>query len=262
MNTYDNLTLDLANGILKIAIDRPSKLNALNLATLKELDEVINYIQESPAEVKAVILTGAGEKAFVAGADISEFVDANEEKAQDFAKKGQHILKKMENLNVPVIAIVNGYALGGGCELAMAAHMRIAVKSAKFGQPEVNLGLIPGYGGTQRLTQLIGKGRAFEYLMTADMITAEKALAYGLVNHVTEGILAAHDLAEEILQKIMTKAPLAVGHVVSAVNAQDQDGVDGYDVEAKSFAACFNTADFKEGITAFIEKREATFNGQ
>lgn len=262
MESYDNLSTDLNNGILTITINRESKMNALNRATMLELKDIFQYIQDNPREIRSVILTGAGEKAFVAGADISEFSGVNEMSARKFAEEGQEIFQAIEHCHTPVVAVVNGFALGGGCELAMAAHMRVAVKAAKFGQPEVNLGLIPGYGGTQRLTQLIGKGRAFEYLMSADMLSADQALEYGLVNYVEEDKAAANAKAVEILTKIQSKAPVAIGLVIDSVNAHFEDGVNGYQTEANSFAGCFATEDFKEGVAAFLEKRKADFKGE
>ncbi|MEQ8905563.1 enoyl-CoA hydratase-related protein [Ekhidna sp.] len=262
MESYENLALDLVDGILTITINRESKMNALNRATMLELRDAFQYVQDNPKDIRGVILTGAGEKAFVAGADITEFTGLSEMHARKFAEEGQEIFQSIENSHTPVIAVVNGFALGGGCELAMAAHMRIAVSAAKFGQPEVNLGLIPGYGGTQRLTQLIGKGKAYEYLMSADMISAEQAMAMGLANHVEADKEAALTKAKEILQKIATKAPIAIGLVIDSVNAHYETGVNGYQTEANAFAGCFGTEDFKEGVAAFLEKRKADFKGE
>lgn len=262
METYNNLLLDLQDRILTITINRESKLNALNQETMSELKDAFQYVYDNPKDVRGVILTGAGEKAFVAGADISEFTGVNELTARKFAEGGQEVFQFIENCHTPVIALVNGFALGGGCELCMAAHMRVAVSAARFGQPEVNLGIIPGYGGTQRLTQLIGKGRAFEYLMSADMISADQALAYGLVNYVEENKADAFEKSKEILNKIAGKAPVAIGMVIDSVNAMFEDGVNGYLTEANSFAGCFNTDDFKEGVSAFLEKRKANFKGE
>lgn len=262
MEAYDNLALDLNEGILTIVINRESKMNALNRATMLELKEAFQYVQDNPQDIRGVILTGAGEKAFVAGADISEFTGLSEMHARKFAEEGQEIFQSIEDCHTPVVAVVNGFALGGGCELAMAAHMRIAVASAKFGQPEVNLGLIPGYGGTQRLTQLIGKGRAFEYLMSADMISADQAESWGLVNYVEADKAAALQKGIELLRKIGTKAPVAIGLVIDSVNAMFETGANGYQAEANAFAGCFATEDFKEGVSAFLEKRKANFKGQ
>ncbi|MEO1254331.1 MAG: enoyl-CoA hydratase-related protein [Bacteroidota bacterium] len=262
MESYENLVLDLQDGILTITINRESKMNALNRATMLEIRDVFQYVQDNPKDIRGVILTGAGEKAFVAGADISEFSGLSEMHARKFAEEGQEIFQSVEDCQTPVIAVVNGFALGGGCELAMAAHMRVAVSSAKFGQPEVNLGLIPGYGGTQRLTQLIGKGKAFEYLMSADMIPADEAKELGLANYIEADKSAAHAKAVEILNKIATKAPVAIGLVIDSVNAYYETGVNGYQTEANAFAGCFGTEDFKEGVAAFLEKRKANFKGE
>lgn len=262
MENYENLAVDLVDKILTISINRESKMNALNLATMHDLKDVFQYVYDNPKDVRGVILTGAGDKAFVAGADITEFTGVNEMNARKFAEEGQEIFQSIESCHTPVVAVVNGFALGGGCELAMAAHMRVATSAAKFGQPEVKLGLIPGYGGTQRLTQLIGKGRAFEYLMNADMLSAEQANEFGLVNYVEADKEAAMNKAKEILGKIMTQAPVAIGLVVDSVNAHFESGSNGYQTEANSFARCFATEDFKEGVSAFLEKREANFKGE
>lgn len=260
MPEFKNLVISDANGIRTITINRESKLNALNQETVGELDAVFQQVVDDK-KVKGVIITGSGEKAFVAGADISEFMGVTEMHARKFAEEGQEIFRKIEECNVPVVAVVNGFALGGGCELAMACHMRVATANARFGQPEVNLGLIPGYGGTQRLTQLVGKGRAFEYMMTADMIDANRAYEIGLVNHVEDDKATALAKAEEILSKIATKAPIAIGQVIDCVNAVFGTD-DGYQVEANAFANCFSTEDSKEGIDAFLNKRAAQFKGK
>jgi enoyl-CoA hydratase len=260
MAEYNNLSLSTNGNILTITINRESKLNALNHETLAELKETIQSVHDDK-EVRGVILTGAGEKAFVAGADISEFTELNELNARKFAEEGQEIFDLIEKCHSPVIAVVNGFALGGGCELAMACHMRVAVQSAKFGQPEVNLGIIPGYGGTQRLTQLIGKGRALEYMMTADMIDANTAKDWGLVNYVEADKEAALAKATEILTKVESKAPIAIELIVSCVNAHFNKEENGFQTEANSFARCCGTDDFKEGAAAFLEKRKANFTG-
>lgn len=255
---YTTLLTSLENGIFFVTVNRPDKLNALNKDVMNDLDAVLNEI-ESNAEIKAVIITGSGQKAFVAGADISEFVGLNTEEGKALAKKGQDIFFRIENCTKPVVAAVNGFALGGGCELAMACHFRVASDNAKFGQPEVNLGLIPGYGGTQRLVQLIGKGRALELVMTGNMIDASIALEYGLVNHV----VPQDDLlpkAKMILEQIIAKAPLAIAKCITAANAVFSNE-NGYDVELKSFGDCFNTNDMKEGTAAFLEKRKPQFKG-
>lgn len=261
--SYQTLLTDLSEGIFTITINRPDKLNALNKVVMDELNDVIDVIYKND-KIKSAIITGTGNKAFVAGADISEFQDLNKEQGMDMAKKGQDIFFKIENSPKPIIAAVNGFALGGGCELAMSCHFRIASENAKFGQPEVNLGLIPGYGGTQRLTQLIGKGRAIELLITANMIDANTALQYGLVNYV----VAQEELlnkAKSILKVINSKAPLAVASCIKCANVVGQEtnngGYGGYATELSEFGKCFNSNDVKEGISAFLEKRKADFKG-
>jgi len=261
MADYNNLMVTNEDGILTITINRPDKLNALNLATIEELRQAFQEIYDNE-QIKSVILTGAGDKAFVAGADISEIADLNEMNGRKFAESGQEVFSMIENCPKPVIAAVNGFALGGGCELAMACHFRIATSNAKFGQPEVNLGIIPGYGGTQRLTQLIGKGKALELMMTADFIAAEEALKLGLINHITTSQEALMELANSLLQKINSKAPLAIGMVIESVNAYYANDENGYQTEANSFAACCKSEDFKEGTKAFLEKRAAEFKGE
>jgi len=261
MTQYENLLLSDSNGILTITINRESKLNALNQQTLDELRNAIQSIYDS-RDIKGVIITGAGEKAFVAGADIKELSQVNEMNARKFAENGQEIFDMIENCHTPIIAVVNGFALGGGCELAMACHMRVASTSAKFGQPEVNLGIIPGYGGTQRLTQHVGKGKALELMMTGDMLGADEAKSLGLVNHVEENQQATIEKAVEILNKIGKKGPIAIGLVVDSVNAVFNNDQNGYQIEANSFASCCGSKDFKEGTEAFLEKRKANFIGE
>jgi len=257
---FQTIITNLQDGIFTITINRPDKLNALNKDVISELGQALDEVY-SNKEIKTVLLTGAGEKAFVAGADISEFTALDAAAGAALAKKGQdEVFNKIENCPKPVVAAVNGFALGGGCELAMSCHFRTASEGAKFGQPEVNLGLIPGYGGTQRLTQLIGKGKAMELMMTADMIGAEEAKALGLVNHV----FPAAELIEstrKILTKIQTKAPVAVAKVIACVNDAAVGAAQGFDNEITRFGECFATADMKEGTTAFIEKRKAVFTG-
>jgi enoyl-CoA hydratase len=261
---YKTLLTSLENGIFTVTINRADKMNALNSEVMADLHELANEI-ESNAEIKAVIITGAGQKAFVAGADISEFVGLDNKQGLALAKKGQDIFSRFENASKPIVAAVNGFALGGGCELAMACHFRIASDNAKFGQPEVNLGLIPGYGGTQRLVQLIGKGRALELLLTGNMIDASIALEYGLVNHVVpqEDLLPK---AKMILDQIVAKAPLAVRGCIKAANAVFGPMADktqnGFDVEVNEFGNCFSTEDMKEGTSAFLEKRKPHFKGK
>ncbi|OUR98128.1 enoyl-CoA hydratase [Flavobacteriales bacterium 33_180_T64] len=259
--SYQNILSSTTNGITTITVNRSSKLNALNKATIEELHEAFDDANKSK-NTKVIIITGSGEKAFVAGADISEFADFDVKNGGKLAAKGQELLFDfIENLATPVIAAVNGFALGGGLELAMACHFRIASVNAKMGLPEVSLGVIPGYGGTQRLPQLVGKGRAMEMVMTAGMIDANKALDYGLVNHVTnEGDLMA--LAEKIAGKIMRNSSVAIKGAIKSINANFKDGVDGYKTEIKQFGKCFGTEDFKEGTTAFLEKRKADFPGK
>lgn len=258
---FTHLLLDNQNGILTITINREKKLNALNLRVIQELKMAFDKVYNE-AEIKAVIITGAGEKAFVAGADISEITEISADNARGFAEGGQEVFAKIEDCPKPVIALVNGFALGGGCELAMACHMRVASQNAKFGQPEVNLGIIPGYGGTQRLSMLVGKGKAFELMLTGDMIGAEEAQSLGLVNHVTQNADEAREKAEKILKKIMSKAPVAIGQVIASINDYYNYAADGYQTEANSFAVCCKTEDFKEGTRAFLEKRKANFTGE
>lgn len=258
---YQTLLTDLQEGTLVVTINRPDKLNALNKDVIEELGKVMNDVYNN-ADIKSVILTGAGEKAFVAGADISEFTSLDENGGAELARRGQQgVFDKIENSPKPVIAAVNGFALGGGCELAMSCHFRLASENAKFGQPEVNLGLIPGYGGTQRLTQLIGKGKSMELMMTADMIGAAEAKELGLVNYV----LPAAELmakAKEITQKIHTKAPVAIAKVIACVNDAAKGDSNGFSNEIKRFGECFATADMREGTAAFMEKRKAIFKGE
>lgn len=258
---YQTLLTDLQDGTLVITINRPDKLNALNKDVIEELSKAIDEVYNN-AEIKSAIITGAGEKAFVAGADISEFTSLDAAGGAALAKKGQDmVFDKIENSPKPIIAAVNGFALGGGCELAMSCHFRLASENAKFGQPEVNLGLIPGYGGTQRLTQLIGKGKSMELMMTADMIGAAEANALGLVNYVLP-LAELIGKAKEILQKIHTKAPVAVAKVIACVNDAAKGETAGFANEIKRFGECFSTEDMKEGTGAFLEKRKAIFKGK
>lgn len=259
MTPFDNLLTSVDNHIMTITVNRPTSLNALNIQTIEEINMAIEQAKNNP-DVKGIIITGAGNKAFVAGADISEIAELNEVNGRKFAERGQSVFENIENCEKPVVAAINGFALGGGCELAMACHIRVATASAKFGQPEVNLGLIPGYGGTQRLTRLVGKGKALELMMTGDIISANEAHAIGLVNHVVDDSKALEEKVEGILHKIMTKAPLAVGLVISCANTVDTNE-DGYLVEANAFAHCCNTQDKQEGTAAFLEKRSPVFKG-
>lgn len=255
---FENILVEKENRIAIVTINRPSKLNALNKVTINELHEALKGLADDN-EIRVIILTGSGEKAFVAGADISEFANFDSSQGAELAAKGQELLFNfIQNLPKPVIAAVNGFALGGGLELAMSAHFRVASDNAKMGLPEVTLGVIPGYGGTQRLPQLIGRGRAMEMILTAQMIDAQKALAYGLVNEVvSQQELLSY--AKSIAEKICKNSPNAIKEAIEAVNANFEDGVNGYEVEIKNFGNCFGTSEFIEGTTAFLEKRKANF---
>ncbi|TJY34698.1 enoyl-CoA hydratase/isomerase family protein [Pontimicrobium aquaticum] len=259
--TFKNILVNTNNSIATITINRPSKLNALNRVTINELHEALKSIKDDPKS-KVIIITGSGEKAFVAGADISEFADYSVEEGSNLAAQGQkQLFDFIENFNKPIIAAVNGFALGGGLELAMACHFRVASTNAKMGLPEVSLGVIPGYGGTQRLPQLVGKGRAMEMIMTAGMIDSNQALSYGLVNHVkTQDELLS--FCESLTSKIMRNSSVAISAGIKAINAGFTDGIDGYQAEIDEFGKCFGTEDFKEGTTAFLEKRKADFPGK
>jgi enoyl-CoA hydratase len=257
---YETILTEVKSEILYITINRESKLNALNIQTLTDIKNAILSIYANP-DVKGVILTGSGQKAFAAGADIAEFANFNVEEGTRMSAEGHAVLNAIENCPKPVIAAVNGFALGGGNELAMACHIRIAAENAKFGQPEVNLGITPGYAGTQRLAQLIGKGRALEILMTADLVDAQRAYEMGLVNHVVpmDQLITK---AEEILSKIKTKSPLAIASVIRCVNAFYEKKLDGNNVEINEFGNFFGSEDFKEGTQAFKDKRKADFKGK
>lgn len=255
---YDNILVDKKGKIAIITINRPKKLNALNKDTISELHDAFDAL-ESDKALRVIIITGNGDKAFVAGADISEFADYNISEGAKLAKKGQKLLFNfIEKLNIPVIAAVNGFALGGGLELAMACHFRVASDNAKMGLPEVSLGIIPGYGGTQRLPQLVGKGKAMEMIMTAGMITAEDAQNSGLVNHVVpqEELMP---FCEKLAKKITYNSGSAISAAIKAVNANFKDGINGFKVEIQQFGNCFGTEDFEEGTSAFLEKRKAEF---
>lgn len=256
----DILLFDVQDQIAVITINRPDKLNALNKSVFDELDRLVDTVIEQP-DIRSAIITGAGDKAFVAGADISEFSSLDAGTGEALARRGQLVFDKIENSPKIIVAAVNGYALGGGCELAMACHFRVASDHAKFGQPEVNLGLLPGYGGTQRLTQLIGKGRAIELLATGNMIDALTAFNYGLVNHVVD----RNELitkARSILAVVNAKAPLAIAATIKAAQqAYDIDKA-GYITEARLFGELLQTEDCREGVNAFLEKRPAAFKGR
>lgn len=258
--SFEHILTEEKDGILHITINREKAMNALNISLLKEIGEAIDVLYDEN-NLKGAILTGSGNKAFAAGADISEFANFHSRKGVNMARSGHRVFTKIENSPKPIIAAVNGFALGGGCELAMACHMRVASENAKFGQPEVNLGIIPGYGGTQRLIQLIGKGKAIELLMTGDMIDAQEAHRLGLANHVVpqETLI---DKATEILNKIGKKAPLAIARITKCVEAYFNTERDGFNVEIEEFGASMDTEDFKEGTSAFLEKRKAEFKGK
>jgi enoyl-CoA hydratase len=256
---YETLSTGLADGIYTITINRPDKLNALNATVIRELGEAVKEVYEN-ALIRAAIITGSGNKAFAAGADIRGFAGLTKEEGMALARVGLDTFFKIENAPKPIVAAVNGFALGGGCELAMACHFRICSDNAQFGQPEISLGLIPGYGGTQRLTKYIGRGPALEAMLTGNLINASVALQYGLVNHVTT--------PEELINKtrsivllIISKAPLAITKCIAAVNAA-WDNADGYALENRLFGECFATEDMKEGTTAFLEKRKPVFRGR
>jgi enoyl-CoA hydratase len=258
---YKNILVEIEVHIALLTINRPQQSNALNSATIAELGAAFKDL-DNDQNVKVIIITGSGTKAFVAGADIKEFYQFEVAQGKELAAKGQQSLfNVIENLSTPVIAAINGFALGGGLELAMSCHFRLASDNAKMGLPEVTLGVIPGYGGTQRLAHLVGKGRAMEMIMTAKMISADEALSAGLVNHVTpqEELLSA---CKKIALKIVKNSPLAIASAIKAINAGYTDGINGYETEIEAFGKCFGTADFKEGTTAFIEKRKANFTGK
>ncbi|MCC5933039.1 MAG: enoyl-CoA hydratase/isomerase family protein [Balneolales bacterium] len=258
---FQNLLLEVENKICLLTINRPDKLNALNNAVLDELSEAADFV-ETTDEISALIITGAGEKAFVAGADIAELSALNEDSGTDAAEKGQDIFNDIESLSKPVIAVVNGYALGGGTELALASHIRVATQNAVFGLPEVSLGLIPGYGGTQRLPKLIGRGRALELILTGRMVKSEEAGALGIANYVLETKADALAKAKELIGMMTKHAPIALSGAISAVvAAQDYEAEDGFTIEANIFGDLCATDDFKEGTGAFLEKRKPVFTG-
>jgi enoyl-CoA hydratase len=256
MSTYETLKVEVKDGICFVTINRPDRLNALNRQTVQEIGQAIKQAKDDKS-VSGIILTGEGPKAFVAGADIKEFMGLTGDQGKAMARAGQEVFQSVEDCPKPVIAAVNGFALGGGCELAMSCHLRVAAENAKFGQPEVNLGLIPGYGGTQRLIRYIGRTKALELMMTADMISAQQALEFGLVNYVVpaDGLIAK---CIELLNVIKTKSPTAIASVIQAANHYDGTK-QGFESELTEFGKCFTTEDIKEGINAFIEKRKPQF---
>jgi enoyl-CoA hydratase len=278
---YKTLLTDLTDNILTVTINRPDKLNALNKTVISELGEVVEEIYNNK-DIKSAILTGAGQKAFVAGADISEFQGLSKEAGQTLSAKGSDIFFRIASSPKPILAAINGFALGGGCELAMACHFRLCVPTAKFGQPEVNLGLIPGYGGTQRLTKLIGRGRAIEIMLTGRMVEATEAHTMGLVNYIIDEPNELLTESRKILSIINEKAPLAVARIIECVNIAAGDGIvhsetwepdpfggddapdapaNGFVREQQAFGECFGTADMQEGAAAFLEKRKPRFRG-
>jgi enoyl-CoA hydratase len=257
---YQTIRTELTDNTLFIYINRPDKMNALNQQVMAELALAVDEVYSKP-EIKSAVITGTGEKAFVAGADIGEFLQLSNQQGIELAKKGHAIFKKIEDSPKPIIAAINGFALGGGCELAMACHFRIAATNAAFGQPEVKLGLIPGYGGTQRLTALIGKGKAMELMMTGEMISAAEALSWGLVNYV----VAPEELlpkAKELLKKIHARAPLAIAKVIKCVNAALDKDTESYELEITEFGTCFATKDLQIGAAAFLAKETPKFTGE
>jgi enoyl-CoA hydratase len=259
--SYNNIITEITDKVMTITINRPSQLNALNSETILELNKALS-LADVNHDVRVIIITGSGEKAFVAGADIKEFAHYSLEEGKMLSARGHKLLfDYVENMSKPVIAAVNGFALGGGLELAMACHIRVASDNAKMGLPEVSLGVIPGYGGTQRLAQLVGKGKAIEMIATAGMIGAEEALRHRLVNHVIpqDGLLA---FCKELAGKMIKNSPVAISASIRAVNAGYRSGVNGYAAEIKEFGNCFNSEDFKEGTQAFMEKRKPAFTGK
>ena len=262
MREFKFINFNKGKNYYLIEINRPDQLNAINKETIKELKDCFLSIKNSTKGFYGVIITGSGDKSFVAGADISEFKGLNEKTAKELSLNGHELFHIIENFSIPVIALVNGYALGGGCELALCCHIRIATKNAKFSQPEINLGTIPGYGGTQRLPQIIGKGRALEMMLTAEMTNAETALNYGLVNYVLEDKDAAMKKATQLVDIIQRKAPEAVAGVMESVNNFFKEDEEGFKQETKIFSKLCGTDDFKEGVKAFQEKRCPSFKGK
>jgi enoyl-CoA hydratase len=258
---YENILVITEESVMTITINRPSQLNALNSATIQELNKAL-ALADINADVRAIVITGSGEKAFVAGADIKEFADYSVEQGRLLSALGHKLLFDfVENMSKPVIAAVNGFALGGGLELAMSCHMRIASDNAKMGLPEVTLGVIPGYGGTQRLAQLVGKGKAMELITSASMLTAAEAMQWGLVNHVVP-LAELMPKALELAQKIAKNSPTAISAALRSVNSGFKPGVNGFNEEIREFGRCFGTSDFREGTTAFLEKRKPVFEGK
>lgn len=257
---YKNLLIETLGKTMVVTINRPQALNALNFEVIEELDRAVTELLNN-RELAGMILTGSGEKAFVAGADIAGINQLPAEQAEAFSKRGQAVFSRIENAGKPIVAAVNGFALGGGCELCMSCHMRTASENAKFGQPEVNLGLIAGYGGTQRLPRLIGRSKATELLLTGDMIKADEAHRLGLVNHVVPQAVLL-DFTQKLLEKIYAKSPLAIALTLKSIQAGVEDFEDGMDLEAANFAKAVGSYDGREGTAAFLEKRPAAFKGE
>lgn len=254
---FDNLLHHASEGIATVKINRTKKLNALDIQTIQEIDQAVHHYLEDD-QIDGIIITGEGEKAFAAGADVAEFAEYTPSQAKEMAENTRSVFKRIENAPKPIVAAINGFALGGGCELAMACHMRVATSNARLGQPEVGLGLIPGYGGTQRMTQLIGKTKAMEFLLTGDMITAGQAENMQLINKMVEpGEL--EDYCVNLIQKIGKQSPMAVGKIIQAVNAYYREGEDGFDTETHEFANAFGTQNFNEGVNAFLNKTKPDF---
>ncbi|TAE71048.1 MAG: enoyl-CoA hydratase [Bacteroidetes bacterium] len=257
----NNLAIEIKNQIATLTIMRASKLNALNVETLQEILQAVQVLNENK-DVKGVLLTGEGEKAFVAGADISQMVNMTENDALSYSQLGHKAFASIENAPKPYIALINGFALGGGLELAMACHIRLAVEKSKLGLPEVTLGVIPGFGGTQRLTSLVGKAKAFEMVLTGDMITGQEAKELGLVNHIFPTIAEMTAKGNEILEKVSKRGSLAIEKAIKTINAQYDSEQGGYIQEVMSFGHLFATKDCKEGMNAFLEKRTPNFVGE
>jgi enoyl-CoA hydratase len=262
MRKYQFINFHIKENYYLIEINRPKQLNAINKGTISELKKCFTEIRSSTKGFYGVIITGVGEKSFVAGADIVEFNELDQESAKKLSENGHELFNTIESMPIPVIALVNGYSLGGGCELALSCHLRIATENAKFSQPEINLGTIPGYGGTQRLTQIIGKGRALEMMLTAEMVDAKSALEYGLVNYILDDKEKAMEKSVSILNTVKRKSPKAIANVIKSVNNFYNKDVNGFDQEIKIFSKLCNSEDFKEGVNAFHEKRCPSFKGK
>ncbi len=261
MPSFNNILFEITDGISILTINRPDKLNALNHSTLNEIREVIQEVYDEKA-IRSLIITGTGEKAFVAGADIRELSELNELNGRKFSETGQELFDLIENCHKPVIAAINGYALGGGFELALACHIRIGTRNARFGFPEVSLGILPGFGGTQRLTYLIGKGRALEMMLSGERIDVDIGLKYGILNHVVDDASHLLPFATDLLNKILKNAPLALGMVIESVNAANRFETNGFQTESNCFSNAVKTHDFIEGTSAFLEKRPPEFTGE